>query len=96
VESMEDAVRRLMRDGTTPSKRANKNRSGRTGRKQWQTQQAQQRAGGLGYVRSYMEGPEGVFRNLCMTVPRQTGFDSDGVPFRSPNDQRSSGAQRGQ
>jgi hypothetical protein len=79
----------------TPSKRSNKNRSGRSGRKQYQGAQWKQRAGGMEVLASMMEGPEGVFRDLCNTVPMSTGF-RDGVPFRTPDRGHNSGAQRGQ
>lgn len=97
MESMESRIRRLMKESEVPSRRSNRNRSGRQVRKQWQSQQAQQRAGGLGVMTAMLEGPEGVFRDLCNTVPSSTGFDPDGQPYRSPNEgRRSSGAQRGQ
>jgi hypothetical protein len=94
TENTYDALLRLMKDGT-PGKRVNKNRSGRTGRKQYQAAQAISRAGGTAdLIACALEGPEGVFRDLCHTVPSTTGF-VDGEPFRSPSGHRSSGAQRG-
>jgi hypothetical protein len=92
---LEGRILQMMRDGV-PSKRANKNRSGRSGRKQFQSAQSVRRAGGLGVVAAMLEGPEGIFRELCVVVPQNRGY-VEGRIYRDPNlGQRSSGAQRGQ
>ena len=93
--SIEDDIRRLAADIGSPSKRRNKIVSGRQGRKTFQGKETLRRAGGTSdLVGCMLEGPEGVFRDLCHTVPSDTGY-RDGKPWR-PAGERSSGAQRGQ
>ena len=90
--SVEDILR-LARGTSTPSKRANKNRSGRQMRKTANGQKTLQRAGGSMNLTDLMLDTT-AYRELCHTVPAKTGY-VDGRPFRSPSGHRSSGAQRG-
>lgn len=67
--------------GGAPSRRANKNRSGRAGRKAYNGRKWVQAVGGTSDMARAMYAP--ADKELCKVVPGDTGY-RNGKPFRSP------------
>lgn len=69
-------------DIEVPSKRANKNRSGRAGRKAYQGRKWASAVGGTTDLWKAVTAPADA--ELCKVVDPRRGFTNEGTPFRSP------------
>lgn len=73
-------VTRQLAQGEVPSRRAVKNRSGRTGRKQYQGQKTLARVGGVSSHMAAVYAP--ADKELCVVVDSRRGWLPDGRPNR--------------
>jgi hypothetical protein len=70
----------LRQTGSAPSRRSNKNHSGRTGRKAHNGRKALQKVGGSSNLIKAIYAP--ADKNLCVVVPMETGWLPNGQPNR--------------
>lgn len=75
-------LQRELAKPTSPSRRSNKNKSGRAGRRAWNGQRNLSSVGGYSNAVQAIYAP--ADKELCVVVPMETGWLPDGRPNREP------------
>lgn len=80
IQQLSQGTSSIMTPGS-PSRHTTKVRSGRQGRKQYNSRVTLQRVGGFSSVLRAIEAPSD--HEMCVVVPNGTGYKNN-TPFRSP------------